>query len=442
MQINKLSEVDIEVKLTIAYADIATAIANELNATRKKINLPGFRQGRVPLAIVQRKFGDEIASNIAVETLQVKLGEIIKKEEFDVSNAPQITEQSDRDDKGYDFTVIINVYPVVNLPDFASIEWEHLTSSVTDSDVDMVIEDIRAKDAIKNNNLVESQELSKYNDLIALSLIIIDNDKLTEAFAKHKLEYHLQRNQHNVLQDNFLGVAVNTTATIEVKEELLDLLQIKDEQLKGLFLEASDSGKVESSVTLTKINSPQLPELDDAFMQSLGETNGVESFKEKVKNDMELYLQEQLHKVNYASLFEQIYKLVPLKFSQNTIDEFSKRMVRNMLQNKDPNVLDNIPLETFRESANKYLRENLINTKLVEELAVEVSEDDVTEQLKKLASTYQNPDEFMTNIRQDNNTMQKVKDQILEVKLVEAIVAKANPTEVAKDYFELFKATN
>ena len=130
------------VSVTIASATVDTQLQQQLAAVSASVQLPGFRKGKVPRAVVEKRFGQAIGDETRNEIVKEALQEAITEHELDLLNTPEPSDESMpvvEQGKDFSFSVEMDIVPAFELPDFGSIELRKPQLEVTD---DLINEEI------------------------------------------------------------------------------------------------------------------------------------------------------------------------------------------------------------------------------------------------------------------------------------------------------------
>ncbi|MCO6547712.1 MAG: trigger factor, partial [Gilliamella sp.] len=129
--------------ITIKAEDIKKAVDKELINTAKKVRIDGFRKGKVPLKIVEQRYGASILQDALGDLMQRNFVDAIIQEKLNPAGAPTYTPQEYKNGEDYTFTVEFEVYPEIKVENLDKIEVEKPVAEVADADVETMIETLR-----------------------------------------------------------------------------------------------------------------------------------------------------------------------------------------------------------------------------------------------------------------------------------------------------------
>ena len=131
----------LERRLTIAIAseEFESQITQRLQDARGRVNIPGFRVGKVPLKEVRRRYGNAVRAEVAGELMQSSFVQAVQQEEMNPAGSPKLDVV--RMDPGIDFefTATFDVYPTIELADFSKVNVKRPTAEIADDDIQTMV---------------------------------------------------------------------------------------------------------------------------------------------------------------------------------------------------------------------------------------------------------------------------------------------------------------
>ena len=138
-QINE-SVKEIEVKLT--YDEIKDELSKEVKKRTQKLQLDGFRKGKVPQHIIKKMFGDALEYEASEKVANTFFWDIVEKEKIRVLDRPKMTALEFINGEKLDFKVEFETFPTLDVKEYSDIEIDVPYYQATDNDVDHEIEHI------------------------------------------------------------------------------------------------------------------------------------------------------------------------------------------------------------------------------------------------------------------------------------------------------------
>lgn len=354
----------------------------------KNVSVPGFRKGRVPRPIFEQRFGVEV---LYQDALDIVLPDAYAKavEESGIEPVAQPEIDIEQIEKGKDlvFTATVVVKPEVKLGQYKGLEVTKVDTEVTEEEVNAEIETLQKRYA---ELVVKEDEPAEKGDTVVIDFEgFIDG----EAFEGGKAEnYSLELGSNSFIpgfEDQLVGVKagdekeVNVTFPEDYHEEKL---AGKDAVFK---------------VKVHEVKTLELPELDDDF--AIDVDDEVETFaelKEKIKKRLEENKEHMARHRIENEVIELATKNAEIDVPEEMIDSEIERMINeldqqfraqglnlDLYQQMTGNKLDDLK-ESMREDAEKRVRANLTIEAVAEAEKIEVTDEEVNEELEKMANMY------------------------------------------------------
>lgn len=264
------------VKLTfeVSAEDFAKAINSVYKKNVKKFNIPGFRKGKAPKAVIEKYYSESVFYEDAVnEVLPAAYEAAVKEADLDVVARPEIDLEEIKKGEPVVFTALVTTKPEVKLGDYKGIEVEKIEYNVTDEDVQKDLEAAQKKNA----RLITVEDRGIENGDIA----VIDFEGFVDdvPFDGGKGEdYELEIGSGTFIpgfEDQLVGA--NTDDLVDVKVTFPE--EYHAENLKGK--------DAVFKVKVNEIKVRELPELDDDFASEVSEFDTLDEYKADVKKKLE-----------------------------------------------------------------------------------------------------------------------------------------------------------
>ena len=355
--------------------------------TAKYFNIPGFRKGKAPMALVEKTYGSEIFYE---DTFNEIVPELFDKEvaenNIEIVSKPQIDIVQIGKGKELIFTAVVETKPEVKLGKYNGIALKKNVYEVKDKDIQKELE----KMAEKNARLISLEKGKVANKDIA----VIDFEGFVDevAFEGGKGEnYELEVGSKTFIpgfEEQVIGMKVNEEKDINVKfpeEYFSKELAGKDAVFK---------------VKLHEIKRKELPTLDDEFAKDVSEFDTIEELKNSIKEKLET---ENENKAKYEledSAIEKVCKLanveVPNGMVETEVDNMLKDIetrlsyqglnLKQYLQMTGKNEAD--MRAEYKEQAEKSVRTRLVLEAIVKAEKLEVTDKEIAEKIEEMAKNY------------------------------------------------------
>lgn len=391
------------------------------NKNKSRINIQGFRKGKVPRKVIEAQYGPEVFYDDAINfVIPDAYSDAIKELKLDVVSRPSIDVEKVAKNEGLVFVAEVAVKPEVTLGEYKGIEIEKVETEVKDEDIENEIKNVQNKNA----RLITVSDRPIQNG----DIVTIDFEGFIDevAFEGGKGEdYDLEIGSHTFI-DNF-------------EEQLIGKNLADDVDVKVTFPESY--GKEELSnkeatfkVEIKDIKYKELPEVDDEFAKDVSEFDTLDEYKADIKSKLLERKQNQALQEKETKAVRKVIENSIIDIPEMMIDEQSEQMVRDYSQRLKS---QGLPLDMylnyigqtedeFKNSFNQQSEFNIKSRYVLEAIAekenFEVKEEDIEKELDEIAKRYAiKKDAFKSNMTEaekqaliDDIKVQKALDLILD----------------------------
>jgi trigger factor len=389
----------------------------------KKFNIPGFRRGKAPRAIVERYYGEEIFYEDAVNIIFPEVyDKAIEENNIHPVDKPEVDIKQIGSGKSLIFTAKIVVKPEVELGEYKGIEIEKIDVIITDEDVEKELDRI----AEKNARIIPIEDRSITHG----DIVVIDFEGFVDgvAFEGGKgSDYSLTIGSGQFIpgfEDQLVGANIGDEIDVNVS-----------------FPEDYNSKELAGKAALFKVNVKdikvkELPVIDDEFAKDVSEFETIAEYKEDLRKNL---VESATHRAEYETKDKIINKVVdnasvdiPKVMVDNRIDnlvyDFSLRLKYQGIELDKYLEIMGIDEKTFRdeffESAEKEVKTQLVLKKISMVEDVDASEEEVNKELTRLSDTYkQSIEDFKKHLSPDD--IEYIRNDIIIKKTVDLLVSYA-----------------
>lgn len=429
MQVSVETTQGLERKLTISVPaeKVDVEVKNRLRHIAKTQRINGFRPGKVPPSVIQKRYGKAVRQEIAGEVMQRNFVEAIIAEKINPAGRPNFVEKSNEDGKDLEFEATFEVYPEVELKDLDKIAVERPVVEVTDKDVDEMFVTLQNQ----HKTWKENKRKTKKGDKLTIDFLgRVDG----EEFEGGKAEgFELELGAGRMIpgfEKEITGMKVGEEKTITVTFPE----DYHAENLKGK--------EAEFDITVHKTEGPVLPEVDEEFAKLFGiEEGGVEALREEVSKNMA----RELNQAVKAKVKEQVINGlleknevdIPQSLVAQEIDVLRQQALQRFGGQMDPKNLPELPAEMFQEQAERRVKVGLLLGEVIKQNELKVDEAKVTELIESAASAYEDPTEVIEYYKTNKEMNQQMQNVALEEQAVEHLVAGAAVKDKKSNFQEI-----
>ena len=376
-------------KLTfeVSVDDFEKAIDRAYKKNKNKFNIPGFRKGKAPKAIVIKNYTKAVFYDDALNDVLPDAYEAALKESgLDVVARPEFDVEEIKDGEPVVFTALVTTKPEVKLGDYKGIEVEKVDYTVTDEDVDKDIESVRARNArvvTVDDRAVESGDIA-----------VIDFEGFVDdvPFEGGKGEnYELEIGSNTFIpgfEDQIIGAKVDDLIDVNVTfpEEY------HAEELKGK--------PAVFKVKVNEIKVRELPELDDDFASEVSEFDTLAEYKADVRAKLEEKAKEKAESEIKNKVIEKVIENAEFDLPDKMVDGQIDNMINDMAQRLSyqgmsldmymqytGQTVDQMR-EVYRDQAKKDVSASLVIDAIRKAEGIEVSPEEIEMNLVDMAKKY------------------------------------------------------
>ena len=407
-----------KIRVEVPVGEINAAVKERMTTLKGQVRINGFRPGKVPASVMEKRFGEPVREEITGELMQKSLSEAIEQNEL----RPVRIDNVDREEEAENlvFTAKFDVFPAIELTGLESIEVNKTVADVAESDIDTALENIQRSRA----EFSEVERASADGDRV-----IVDFDGTIDgvAFDGGKAEQaNVDLGSGGFLPD-FEAALMGVSAGDEKTFDVAFPADYGAENLAGNT--AQFAAKVHA------VQAAELPELNDEFAEQMGfAEGGVDALREAVSKNMQEQAEQQfagdIREQVMAGLFE---ANKGFELPQSLIDAELEGLKQRAGEGDEDAPSD----EDMLEDAKKRVSLGLLVAEVSRSREITVNEERVNQRLFQLIGNNPQAYEIFQNYRQDEQVMQSISTAVLEEQVVESLLATAKVNETSKPFAEL-----
>jgi trigger factor len=375
--VEKLSPTRVKLSIDVEFSELKPHIDGAYKTLSEKINIPGFRKGKVPAAMIDQRVGRGAVLDEAINAaLPTFYSQAAKENDVLVIGRPNVDITELKDNEKLSFTVEVDIRPEIALPDFAQIKIEVDDVVVTDGDLDKQIESLQ----IRFGTLTTVEKTVESGDFVSIDLLATDGGKEIDGGSANEISYE-----------------VGSASMIEGLDEALIGLKVgESKSFETALVGLPDNQKASVQVTLKAVKKRELPPLDDAFAKLASEFETLDELKADLSNRLKRVKELEQGTQARDLLVEKLTTTVEIPLPAEIIEA----EVNDHLEKEGRLADDKHRAEVNEEVKATITREFLLDS-IVKAEAVSVNESELTEYLVRASSRYgMSPDQFIKEVSQ------------------------------------------
>lgn len=375
--VEKLSPTRVKLSIDVEFSELKPHIDGAYKTLSEKINIPGFRKGKVPAAMIDQRVGRGAVLDEAINAaLPTFYSQAAKENDVLVIGRPNVDITELKDNEKLSFTVEVDIRPEIALPDFAQIIIEVDDVVVTDGDLDKQIESLQ----IRFGTLTTVEKTVESGDFVSIDLLATDGGKEIDGGSAKEISYE-----------------VGSASMIEGLDEALIGLKVgESKSFETALVGMPESQKASVQVTLKAVKKRELPPLDDAFAKLASEFETLAELKADLSNRLKRVKELEQGAQARDLLVEKLTTTVEIPLPAEIIEA----EVNDHLEKEGRLADDKHRAEVNEEVKATITREFLLDS-IVKAEAVSVNESELTEYLVRASSRYgMSPDQFIKEVSQ------------------------------------------
>lgn len=428
--VNVISDKQTQLTVKVPVGTIQSKVESRIRSLAKTAKIDGFRKGKVPVSHIRAQYGAGIQQEVINDVIRDTVFQVLADKKVRAVGVPSIDDVKLENDFLV-YQASVETMPEVQVKGLDEIEVERQMATVSDSDVDTMIENLQ-----KQRQTFETKdgELGDGDEATFDFEGSIDGEKFEGGSAE---DFRLVIGSGQMIpgfEDGMKGMKAGEERAIKVTFPE----DYQAENLKGK--------EADFKITLKEVKEAKLPELNDEFFELFGVTEGgLDKLKTDVRKNMEREIKNaarnQVKQAAFDALVDKNEFDVPNAMLAAEIDRQRNLMLQRFAQQfgANPNTFDKnmLPDELFEDQALRAVRLGVLVGQIIDKQKLEVDQERVTAFIAEAAENYEDPNEvieYYTNDKQERTGIEAV---VLEDQVVEYILSQAKVTDKEVKYQDL-----
>ena len=401
--------------ITVPAETVNDEVKSRLRHIAKTQRINGFRPGKVPPSVIQKRFGKDVRQEVAGDLMQRNFVEAIVAEKINPAGRPQFVEKSAAGSDSIEFEATFEIYPEVELKDLEKIAVERPLVEVTDKDLDEMFVTLQKQ----HQTWKENKRKTKKGDKLTINFTgRIDGEEFEGGKAE---DFELELGASRMIpgfETDIIGMKVGEEKTIKVTFPE----DYHAENLKGK--------EAEFDIVVTKTEGAVLPNVDEEFAKLFGiEDGGVEALRDEVRKNMTRELTQAVKAKVKEQVIDGLLSAhevdLPKALVAQEVDVLRKQAMQRFEGQMDPKNMPELPAEMFTEQAQRRVKIGLLLGEVIKVNELKVDDAKVDELITSAASAYEDPQEVINYYKTNQELNQQMQNVALEEQAVELLTEKA-----------------
>ncbi len=376
-----------ELEIEVSAEEFEAALQQAYLKARKNIQMPGFRKGKAPRKLIEREYGEQVFFEDAVNIVYPDaVNGAVQESGLTLVARPEVEVTAISKEEGIKITAKCVTKPEVDIKDYKGIEVTKTVKEVTDEDIDAQLNQLRDKNVTVET--VDDRAAELGDDV----LIDFEGFKDGVAFDGGKAEdFTLNLGSGQFIagfEDQIVGH--NAGESFEINVTFPEEYQVKE--LAG--------APAVFKINLKSISKKVYPEIDDEMVKDSTEFETLEEYKADVRKKLEEANNKQADNEVESAVFDAVIEKLEGEIPQEMFDNRVNEMVQELEQRLRPQgitldlymqytgqTIDTVK-KAYEEQAQKQVKLRLALEKIAELENIEVSDDELNDEIKKISDSY------------------------------------------------------
>jgi len=403
-------------------------------AFQKQARIPGFRPGKAPQALVEKKFESDIREELQNKLLRTAMNEAIEEKKLRVITVSDVENVAILPDKSMTFTATLVTSPEFEMPDYSAIEIEAARRDVTDDDVDNTLKTISEQHA--EFETIEGRALAM-DDFAVLSYeATLDGAPLLEAMPDApkllagKPNWWIRLAPETLapgFSEALVGLAIDETKSFDIALPE----DFPFEPLRGKTLAYS--------ATLHEIRTRKLPELNDEFAAKVEPGKTLQQIRDDIRGEMEKYADQNFETAKRNGALQHLLSNVTCDLPTHLVNNEMQDILKEIVQENQVRGVSDDELKSqedqilgfAKQSAADRVRSRFLLLRIAETEKLDITQQEMTMYVMQMAQRYEMPVQKLVKDLQRRNAFGAIREQILVGKTLEFITSNVTVKEPA-----------
>jgi len=420
--VEDISGVKKKLHIQVPHEQVEKELDAAYNNLKKNAKIKGYRPGKVPRSVLERKFQKDVHSDVVQTLIQNTIFDAIQQQDLPIVGTPDI-DPSDLDpEQSFTYDATVELKPDLPEIEFKGLNLQKTDYQADDSEIDNQIEML--KKHLAEYHPIEEDRAAADGDYVVIDYEGFKDGQPFEETEKTE-NYTLKIGDATITEDfdkQLIGMKPG-----ETKEFAIDFPEdYKNESLANLH--------ITFQVVFKEIRKEVLPEANDEMAKKLGKFNGIDELREEIRKNLQQGYDKRADQEMQEQIFEKLTPgdfEVPETLVQHEIDgimqDAEQRFAQNSLSMEQLGLTRDKMAEQYRDLAEKQARRHLLLNKIIEQEGLEATTEELDSEYSQFSqATGQPEDTIKAYYNQNPDKLEGFKHAFLEKKAIDLIIENAN----------------
>lgn len=408
--------------------------ADRVNAEFSKVTqeflkiarIPGFRPGKAPASVVEKRYAKDIEEEVRRALVPSAFREAIRSKKLSVANVPGVEDVKEVQ-KGltFSFSALVDLVPEFKLPEYKGIAVKKSDATVTDADLDEVLNRLREQRA----DYIKAERPVQMDDYVIVSYTGTVDGKPIETLTPDVPQLGKQKKFWLWVKDGIflpgftqqvVGAAVGETRSVTVDFPA----DFHHEALRGL--------KATYEVQIEEVREKRLPELDDAMAQELAQVP-LEELKSRIRSNIQAEKERNARNDHMRQILDHLRNASTFDLPESSVQNETQRALfdivrENQMRGIPEQMLNDKKEEIFaaaQTSARDRVKIGFILSKIAEAEKIEPTAEEINAELLAMAQQNNMTVQKLVKRLRDNGTLDDLEETLLNRKTLDFLLQSA-----------------
>jgi len=400
---------------------LAPRMEATLQELGRSVRIPGFRPGKVPRALLERRFRDHVRDEVMRQAIPEHLAEAVREAQVAPLGPPAVDEVTWNEGEPLRFRAVVEVRPAVTVKDYLGVALAREKVQVEDAEVDRALEVLR-EDAATYTPMEGWPALQE--DLVVIDHEGTINGKPIKGGSAQNVNVILGTGRYLPgFEEALRGMSKGEAKAFDVDVPA-------DSPRKDLA-----GRRVHFRVSVREVKKKRVPELNDDLAKELGEGDTLAELKDKVRKRLEARKMRDQEADLKGKLMEKVAEANPVDLPPGLVQHETEHILEELARALGPGLRQGARegLETLRRQAEEMGRRRVRGAILLEAIArqegLTVGDEEVEAEVRQMASVLRQDAAALRKTLEADGRLESIRARLLERKALDLVWSRAQLTE-------------